>query len=142
MEILLSHLGGLYSLTSKAALYFYSSLLLESSDFHLSQIMHEFCLENLKQLEELSRLCLHLGIEPRLWEVHDDMYTYWSPGFNLYSSSKESMLTHLMQLEQQSIEKCIQHLTYIEDHAVNERLQQMISSSLKHIEILKEHITL
>lgn len=141
MEILLSHLGGLYSLTSQASLYFYNSIVLEDTDPHLSGIMYKFYLECLKQLEELSRLCLHIGIEPRLWEVCDDMYTYWSPGYNLYSSSTESMLTNAIRLEQQAIQQCEQHLNFIKDQAIHKILRQIMNLSINHIKTLKEHIT-
>lgn len=119
-------------------LYTHTITSLEYPD--LSQKLAIFIQVNLYHLTLLSKLIFQLGEDPRLWSYEDDLWQYWSPGFNIYPLDYTNIINYLISYKKQCIHQYQNNINIIKDESIQSLLERFILDEKHHITVLKSFL--
>lgn len=139
-QIILSNLGGLHSEMNAVSLYFYNHIILENQWPKLSRAMNQIAIVEMKHLDIFARMCYKLGADPRLWDCHQDLLEYWSPGFNVYPRQIHTLLENAIIQEQNTITNYQYQMSCIDEKIIQDMLKRIIMDEQLHIEIFESFL--
>ncbi|MCD7808591.1 MAG: hypothetical protein LUH02_04555, partial [Erysipelotrichaceae bacterium] len=106
----------------------------------LSQIFRNIKQEEMKHMELLADLCYQLGIDPRLWEIQNDLLQYWSPGYNIYPRTLHKMIENMINNETKLIDIMQSQISMFDEPIIIDIFHQIITEDKKHVDILKTRL--
>lgn len=139
-QMMLSNLGGLYSEMNAVSLYFYNHVITENTWSELAQAMHGISIVEMHHLEIFSKMCCHLGVDPRLWDCHNDFLEYWSPGYNVYPRQINTMLENAIIQEQKTITNYQNQISCIDEPIIQSMLHRIILDEQLHVDIFNQFL--
>lgn len=138
--LLLKDIGGLYSKMNNVSLYFYNMILTKDAYPDLSELFRNMNKEEVRHIELLADLCYQLGVDPRLWEIQNDLLQYWSPGYNIYPRTNHKMIENMINNEIKLKHIMQSQISMFDEPLIINVFQQIIEEDKKHIEILKARL--
>ena len=139
-EMILSDIGGLHSKMNLISLYFYNSIIFKDNH-ELSQIMEGILKIKLIHLKILSQMTFLLGVDPRLWNIQNDTFEYWSPGYNIYPKHIHSAIENIILQEENTISILYHQTNIIKEPIISNMLKRMILDDQLHVEILQNYLS-
>lgn len=139
-ELMLSNLGGLLSEMNAVSLYFYNHIILEEYWKDLADAMFMISKVEMHHLDIFAKMCYRLGADPRLWNCHDDLLNYWSPGYNVYPRQILSILDNAILQEQKTINNYQYQMNCIDQPIIQDMLKRIIEDEELHIRIFQYFI--
>lgn len=139
-QIILSNLGGLHSKMNTITLFLYNHIIIEDSWKELSDAFQKIAMIEMKHLQIFSKMCYLLGVDPRLWECHNDFLEYWSPGYNVYPKHIKSMLENAIIQKQNTISSYQYQIDSIDDSIIQEMLKRILLDEEIHVQILCSYL--
>ncbi len=139
-RLLLKDIGGLNSKMNNVSLYFYNMILTKEEHPDLSQIFRNIKQEEMRHMELLADLCYQLGIDPRLWEIQNDLLQYWSPGYNIYPRTLHKMIENMINNENKLINIMQSQISMFDEPIIIDIFHQIITEDKKHVDILKTRL--
>ncbi len=140
-RLLLKDIGGLNSKMNNVSLYFYNMILTKETDPNLSQLFRKLNLEEMKHMEQLADICYQLGVDPRLWDIQNDLLQYWSPGYNIYPRPIHKMIENMINNEEKLINIMQSQISMLDEPIIIDIFQQIIEEDKIHICTLKARLT-
>ncbi|MCD7893937.1 MAG: hypothetical protein LUG60_09580 [Erysipelotrichaceae bacterium] len=139
-KLLLKDIGGLNSKMNNVSLYFYNMIVTKENNLELSEVFRKLYKEETKHIELLADLCYQLGIDPRLWEIQNDLLQYWSPGYNIYPRTLHKMIENMVNNETKLIHTMQSQLSMFDEPIIIDIFNQIIEEDKIHIETLKARL--
>lgn len=139
-KLLLKDIGGLNSKMNNVSLYFYNMIVTKENNLELSEVFRKLYKEETKHIELLADLCYQLGINPRLWEIQNDLLQYWSPGYNIYPRTLHKMIENMVNNETKLIHTMQSQLSMFDEPIIIDIFNQIIEEDKIHIETLKARL--
>lgn len=139
-ELMLSNLGGLLSEMNAVTLYFYNHIILEECWKELADAMLIISKVEMHHLDIFAKMCYRLGADPRLWNCHDDLLNYWSPGYNVYPRQILAILDNAILQEKKTIDIYQYQINCIDDSIISNMLKRIIEDEELHVQIFQHFI--
>lgn len=140
--MMLSNLGGLHSEMNAVSLYHYNHVIINEEWNELADVFMHIAMVEMEHLDIFSKMCLKLGVDPRLWECQDDFLEYWSPGYNVYPKQIYTMLKNAIFQEQNTIDIYRYQIECIDEPIIQNMLKRIIEDEKLHIKILQYFLKL
>lgn len=136
-QILLSNIGGLHSKMNTISLFTYNHIIIDDSWHELSEVFQNIAMVEMKHLQIFAKMCYLLGVDPRLWDCHDDFLEYWSPGYNVYPRHMKPMLENAILQKQNAITHYQQQIDCIDEPIIQKMLKRILIDEELHMKILR-----
>ncbi len=138
--MLLDNACGMISMMSSLSLNMYNHIILMNQNQKLSSLFYEMMLSNMKYLHLFLQLSYHLGMEPRLWTCYCQHNEYWSPSYNNYHQSFDSLMDNVIESKKVLIDKFNLQLKSIHDPDIIKLLKSVIKEENKYLTLLSSFI--
>lgn len=136
-KAMLTNSGGINSEMSAISLYLYNSVVTKGDFQEISECFMQINMVEMHHLDIFSQLADLLGADPRLWSQQGRRMSYWSPGYNEYTTDIVQMLHNAINAELLAIEQYRQQICWITDHNITNMLQRIILDEEHHIAIFR-----
>lgn len=139
--MMLSNLGGLHSEMNAVSLYHYNHVILDEDWEELADVFMHIAMVEMEHLDIFAKMCLKLGVDPRLWDCQDDFLEYWSPGYNVYPKQIHVMLENAILQEQNTIDMYRHQIDCIHEPIIQKMLNRIIEDEKLHVDILTSYLS-
>ena len=82
-----------------------------------------------------------LGVDPRLWNIQNDTFEYWSPRYNIYPKHIHSAIENIILQEENTISILYHQTNIIKEPIISNMLKRMILDDQLHVEILQNYLS-